>query len=340
MLIHNIDQSTLDVQTQPIARRKFVGVLGGVAVGLLGSRVTACADASESTKSMTLGFSLYGMKTLKTEEALGVLAEIGYDAVELCVWPDWDSSPANMPPERRRSVRKLLRDSGLRLSSLMEFLHPSPTDDAQQRQAMVDRLKAAAELGHDLSPDAPPLIETTLGGGRWDGVKTMYCDRIGRWAELGHATETTIAIKPHRGGGMSLPREAVWLIRQLGEPMRLRMVYDYSHYDFCGVTLEETLTTALPYTAFVAVKDVVKQDGRVRFALPGEGGRIDYPKLLRMLQGGGYRGDVNCEVSGQIWKREGYDPIAAARTCYRNIAAAFERAGVPRVSNRLGSANQ
>jgi len=219
----------------------------------------------------------------------------------------------------------------------MEFLHPSRSDAPQQRQATIDRLKAAAELGHDLSPDAPPLIETTLGGGRWDEVKTMYCDRIGQWAELGLATETTIAVKPHRGGGMSLPGEAVWLIRQLGEPMRLRMVYDYSHYDFCGVTLEETLTTALPYTAFVAVKDVVKQDGRVRFALPGEGGRIDYPKLLRMLQEGGYRGDVNCEVSGQIWKLDGYDPIAAARTCYRNIADAFQRAGVPRAANRVKS---
>jgi inosose dehydratase len=334
MPIHTVEQSTPDANAQPLTRRQFAGVLGGAVVGLLRSRKTACAEASETAKSMTLGFSLYGMGTLKTEKALGVLADIGFDAVELCVWPDWDSSPARMSSERRHAMRKRLRDSGVRLSSLMEQLHPSPTDDQQQCQAMIDRLKAAVELGHDLSPDAPPLIETTLGGGRWDEVKTMYCDRIGRWAELGHATETTIAVKPHRGGGMSLPSEAVWLIQQLGEPVRLRMVYDYSHYDFRGVTLEKTLTTALPFTAFVAVKDAVKQDGRVRFALPGESGRIDYSKLLRMLQDGGYHGDVNCEVSGQIWKRDGYDSIAAARTCYRNMAGAFERAGVPRASNR------
>lgn len=328
MASDRVKHSDPRIRTQPLTRRRFVSTL--VAVGAVGSSKCARAETPRTAKPITLGFSLYGMKSMKTEKALCILAEIGYDAVELCVWPEWDNSPARMSTERRNAVRKLLRDSGLRLSSLMEHIELRPGDSPQQQQTVTDRLKAAAELGHDISPDAPPLIETTLGGGHWNEVKAMYCERIGRWAEIGCATETTIAIKPHRGAGMSLPSEAVWLIRQLNEPPRLRMVYDYSHYDFRGLTLEETLCTALPYTAFVAVKDAVEQDGRVRFGLPGEGGRIDYAKLLRMLADGGYRGDVSCEVSGQIWRREGYDPVAAARTCYRNIAPAFEAAGIRR----------
>ena len=34
---------------------------------------------------ITLSFRLYGMKTLKTEEALWILAEIGFDSVEFTV---------------------------------------------------------------------------------------------------------------------------------------------------------------------------------------------------------------------------------------------------------------
>ena len=48
------------------------------------------------------------------------------------------------------------------------------------------------------------------------------------------------------------------------------------------------------------------------------------------LAAAGYRGDISCEVSGMVWSRADYDAIAAARTCYQNLAPAFERAGIER----------
>ncbi len=69
------------------------------------------------------------------------------------------------------------------------------------------------------------------------------------------------------------------------------------------------------------------RDGRARFMLPGENGQIDYVKLLKLLVQGGYRGTVCCEVSGKVSSQKGYDPVAAARTCYENIARALARVG-------------
>ena len=62
----------------------------------------------------------------------------------------------------------------------------------------------------------------------------------------------------------------------------------------------------------------------MEFLLPGESGTFDYANLLRLFHEGGYRGDVCCEVSSMVSSKPGYDPSAAAKTCYRNMARAFE----------------
>ena len=109
------------------------------------------------------------------------------------------------------------------------------------------------------------------------------------------------------------------------------MVFDYSHYAYRGLPLEETIRTALPYMAHVAPKDAVEDgDKKVTFALAGETGMIDFQTMLRLVQEGGYRGDVCCEVSRTVWSQPGFDAGGAARTCYKNLAAAFEKAGVSR----------
>ena len=174
------------------------------------------------------------------------------------------------------------------------------------------------------------MIQTVLGGRDWTACRERFRDRLADWIRVAEAEETVIAVKPHRGGGMSRPSEAVWLIRQLGDTPWLRMVYDYSHYAFRDMPLEETIDTALSYTAHIAVKDAVQRDGKVTFMLPGEGGAFDYAALLRRFYDGGYRGDICCEVSSAVWDKPGYDPVQAAKTCYANMAAAFEKAGVPR----------
>jgi inosose dehydratase len=186
------------------------------------------------------------------------------------------------------------------------------------------------ELAHDLAPDRPPLVQTVLGGGRWDEKKNLFRDRLAGWLTVAKESKVVLAIKPHRGGAMSRPEEAIWLIQQLKEPVCLRLVYDYSHYAFRDMPLEETVRTALPYTAHIAVKDAIQKGERVEFLLPGESGAFDYVRLLQLFHDGGYRGDICCEVSSMVSSKPGYDPMAAAKTCYKNMARAFEKARVPR----------
>lgn len=309
-------------------RRDFLkcaayGVAGAACLGR-----TALHGAAVRPGRMTLGFSTYGMQSMTTEDAIMALAKIGYDAVELNIWPGWDADAAKLSPERARTIGKLLQHWNLRLSALMENL--TIEKDPAKHDAVLERLRRASGLAHTLAPANPPLVETTLGGGIWDDVKELYQSRLADWAEVGRETKTVMTIKPHRFGAMSRPEHAGEIIEALGNPQWLRMAYDFSHYAHRDMTLADTVKTALPFASFVAIKDTVMVDGKARFVLPGESGQIDYTQLLKLLHAGGYRGDVNCEISGMVSKQKGYDPIATAEQCYANIAPAFAEAGMER----------
>jgi inosose dehydratase len=308
-----------------LSRRTF---MHACAWGTTGAVLPGIGTVTAQSGHCTLSFSTYGMKTVPTEDAVSVIADTGYDGIEITVWPDWDAAPSNMSPERRKRVRGLIEDKGLKLTSLME--HIAPTENDVEHAAQVERLRGVAQLANDLASGTPPLIQTVLGGGTWDEKKELFAKRLPDWVDVCQGQGIALAIKPHRGGGMSRPSEAAWLIKRLETGPWLRMVYDYSHYAFRDMPLEETVEQALPYLGHVAVKDAVKEGEKIRFVLPGESGEIDYAKLIRLLYDGGYRGDICCEISGQVWNVPGYDPVATARTSYTYMAAAFEKNGVPR----------
>lgn len=308
------------------SRRQFMKLAAGSAIGVA-CLPTLARSNPPSGEGMSLGFGLYGMKNVPTEKAIRMVADIGFDSVQLCLIPGWGCEPSRLSASRRREIRRAIDTSGLALRNLMEHV-PLGGDDKTQ-QAVLKRLRQAIELAHALLPGRPPLIETTMGGKEWKVEKNHFRDNLGRWAELAKSTQTVIAVKPHRGSACSRPEEAAWLIEQIDSPW-IKLVYDYSHFDNRGIPLQKSLATMLPHMAQIAVKDTEIRGGKVQFALPGTTGRIDYVTLLRQAFAAGYRGDVCCEVSSQVHRVSGYDPEAAAKTCYASMALAFREAGIPR----------
>jgi len=289
----------------------------------------AALDAPAATKraTMTLGFTLYGAKGVPLEAILPRLKSLGFDSVEMCVAPGWGCEPEACSPQRRREMAAQLRGAGLRLACLME--HVGVEGDAAAQKAVCQRLERAAELGHALSPDTPPVVESTMGGkpNTWEQVRTRFRDALGAWATVAARSKTVIAVKPHRFNAVNLPENAVWLVQQIASPW-LKLVYDFGHFVHRGMTLETTLDAMLPHTAFVHMHDTVEEKGRVQFVMPGESRQIDYAALFRRLDQAGYRGDACCEVSSMVFKKPGYDPLAAAETCARNMTTALRQAGL------------
>ena len=304
-----------------IPRRTFLSQLGVISTIPLALAADRKADVA-----WTLGFSLYGMKSLKAEEALSTVSKIGYDSVEFFTQEGGDLKPDTVSAERRRELRKLLATLPLKLTSLLENLNSA---DATKQAEMIQKIKRAADLGHAISPDAPPFINTGLGG-NWDKDKESIRDHVAAWTKAAATAKTLLLVKPHRFSTFNNAEQAVWLLEQIRSPW-LKLNFDPSHFVLRDLPLNDSLKKLLPHTKFVHVKDARMENGKAVFTLPGESGHIDYPSLFKQLSQGGYRGDINVEVSSMVSRLPDYDPVRAAKSSYERMAAALVKAGIPRL---------
>lgn len=313
--------------TDFLSRRGFLTTTAAVplAVGL-----SSASAAAARPSNMTFGFSLYGMRKLKTSDALSACARIGYDAVELVATSGWPCDPVSLGKTDRQSIGQQLKDLGLALPGIMENLHL--VVDASRHRSNLDRLKRAAELGHRLSPQQPPVIETILGGrpSQWDTLKSQMVKQLHEWAKVAKASRTVIAIKAHVGGALHRPADARWLCDEVDNRW-IRLAYDYSHFQLRNFVLEKSLKTMIDKTVFIHIKDTRGKADKFRFLLPGEGRgteRINYSHYLQLLKQHRYRGGMVVEVSGQIHGQAGYDPLKAATRSYQRLLPALRKVGL------------
>lgn len=278
-----------------------------------------------SPSGIGLGFSLYGMKTLTLADALKTCAEIGYSNVELALNAGFPTEPKVFTAEARKQVVQQLAALKLDLPCLM--VNISLTADDKAHAAALQTIRDAAQVARDMNAAQPPIIETVCGGkpATWEQQKAGMVEKLQAWAEVAEKEKTTIAIKAHVGSAVNSPERLLWLLDQVKSPA-IQVTYDYSHFELQGIDMEESMKLLLPRTKFIHVKDASGDASKFQFLLPGEG-RTDYVKYFTALKQHGYRGPVVVEVSGQIFNKPGYDPVAAAKKCHAALAGALAKVG-------------
>lgn len=300
-------------------RRQFLAATAASALVFAGNSAVfsqeTVPDQSDDPSPLRLGFSLYGMKSLDPVAAVKELREIGYETTELPVMTGWPADSSTLSKEKLRELKSALADQKMVMSAIMENLLLLSEGDAVQKN--LDRLKAAAEISLALSETNPPPIETVLGGSpmRWETDRQKMVERLRTWAELLAEMKVPLAIKAHYSNAMHRPIDVLWMIAKTNSPW-IKTVYDYSHFQLQGLSIDESLTDLLPHTAMVHVKDgKLTEAGRPEFLLPGDG-MIGYADLLGHLARKHYQGDIVVEVTGQLHSKPDYDPLATARKCF------------------------
>ncbi len=304
----------------PLARRQFLALCA--ASGLRAQ----LADLTDDKLRLPLGFSLYAMKDFRIGDAVEYCARLGYEAIEITLNEGWPTEPAKFKSGDRAQLSFQLRDLDITLPAMMEQILLT-ADDAEHARNL-EKIRLASQLGHEVAPNAPPLLETVLGGkpAQWEELKEPMAARLADWARVAAEVDQTIAIKAHVSGAAHLPEHIVWLLKQV-RSRHIRAAYDFSHFQLQGVDMRGSLRDLLPETVFVHVKDAQGTPEKPEFLLPGDGD-TDYVQLLQLLDEGGYRGPVVVEVSSQLQRKPGYSALDAADVAYESLWEAYETAGL------------
>ena len=274
---------------------------------------------------MKLAFGTYGMPEVPIREALPRLADLGYEAVEICIADRWPTSPGKMNGAERERVRAMLQVLSLDLPGLMLFLNLlAPAGEKLDEQER--RFREACALARDLAPESPPVIASVLGACEleWEQALPLVADRAARFGEIAAAEGCRLALEPHVGAVFDRPSRVIELMERVHSPS-LGINFDISHFDVAGYPRAETIAAMVPYALHTHVKDGRMVDGKVQFLLPGEGD-FDYTAYFREMAEAGWTGCVTVEVSMQIFDRPGYDPWAAARFSLEALRAARDAA--------------
>ncbi len=293
----------------------------GIAAGGLALAARSACGAPPARQELSLGFSLYGMKTLPLERALAECARIGYRNVELALIAGFPTEPAKLTPEARATIRQQIAAAGLPVTSLL--INLSLAAEGKAGAGQLENLRLAARFAAEINPGQPPIVQTVTGGApaEWETKKAMMAARLHEWDSIAREHGVTVALKAHVSSAVNTPEKLLWLLRE-ARGSNLAVAYDHSHFALAGLSVAESLRPLAPLTKFVHLKDARRDGNEVRFLLPGEG-TTDYRAYFRLLRTFGYSGPCVVEVSSQIFNRPGYDPIAAAEKSYAALAVAM-----------------
>ncbi len=276
---------------------------------------------------MIPGYNTNGFAHHRLEDALRILAELGYRAV--AITPDihhLDLGDPRWPSEADR-VAKLLDD--LKLHRVIEtgarfVLDPRRkhrptllTADPAQRQIRIGYLvrcmDLAARVGAPLvsfwsgSPDPEDGDRLALLARLVEGCKQLSDEAAKRNLRIG--------FEPEPGMLIETTEQGLELVKRVDHEA-FQLTIDVGHLQCMREPISQSLIDASPHLINVHFEDM--KAGIHDHLLPGEG-EIDLRAVLDQLKLLGYRGPVNVELS-----RHSHDAVATAR----KAMAYFHRYGV------------
>ncbi len=279
---------------------------------------------------MKIGYCTWGMPTVPVDTIIPFLARTGYTGIEVTVIPGYTTELGMLDSAERRRIARMLKSHHLELPALA-----AQTSLVEQEVGVAAdhwaRLTAAVDLAVDWALDGtPPAVDTTVGGTpeRWDELKPLLVERMGKLARYGEQRGVTIAVEPHVASMLDTPERALELLR-LVDSSYLKLNFDISHFNVQGIPVAASVAALAPQTVHTHVKDERGVVPHYEFLIPGEG-EFDYVGYLQAMQEHGYDGYITAEISIMVQQRPGYDPLAAAEQTYRTLACAFDRAGIAR----------
>jgi sugar phosphate isomerase/epimerase len=248
---------------------------------------------------LRLGYGTNGLTDLRLDDALALLADLGYDGVGLTLDHMHLDPLAPGLFARTRQVAARLRGLGLgvtvetgaryvldpRRKHGPSLLDPDPDARAARTALLVKSVRVAADLGahavHCFSGITPADTATDLAWKRLEESLTPVLDAA-RDASI------PLAIEPEPGHLLATLADFHHLRSLLGDPETLGLTLDIGHCQCLEpASPADCVRDAAPWLRHVQIEDMRRG---VHEHLPFGDGEIDFPPVLAALAATGYQG--------------------------------------------------
>jgi sugar phosphate isomerase/epimerase len=252
-----------------------------------------------SPRTLRFGYGTNGLTDLRLDDALGLLAELGYDGVGLTLdHMHLDPLASDLTARTRQVARRLDRlglgvtvETGARYvldprrKHGPSLLDPDPDRRAGRIRLLIRAVQVAADLGahavHCFS-GIPP--EGTAHDAAWQRLAEAF----GPVLEAAAGAGIPLAVEPEPGHLVATLADFHRLRHALGAPDLLGLTLDIGH---CQCLEPEPpadcVRAAAPWLRHVQIEDMRR---RVHEHLPFGDGEIDFPPVLEALAATGYQG--------------------------------------------------
>ncbi|MGX1880763.1 sugar phosphate isomerase/epimerase family protein [Streptomyces sp. NPDC055287] len=251
------------------------------------------------TTPLRFGYGTNGLTDLRLDDALALLADLGYDGVGLTLDHMHLDPLAPGLAARTRHVGRRLSKLGLgvtvetgaryvldpRRKHGPSLLDPDPAARAARAGLLVTAVRVAADLGahavHCFSGITPP---GTAPDTAWQRLTESLAPVVDAAATAG----VPLAVEPEPGHLLSTLADFHHLRRALGDPSPLGLTLDIGHCQCLEPSSPaDCVREAAPWLRHVQIEDMRRG---VHEHLPFGDGEIDFPPVLEALAATGYQG--------------------------------------------------
>ncbi|MFC8593734.1 sugar phosphate isomerase/epimerase family protein [Streptomyces atroolivaceus] len=249
--------------------------------------------------TLRLGYGTNGLTDLRLDDALGLLADLGYDGVGLTLdHMHLDPMAPDLAARTRQVARRL---TGLGLGVTVEtgaryvldprrkhgpsLLDPDPDARAARAALLVRAVDVAADLGahavHCFSGITPPDTTTETA---WQRLT----DALAPVLEASDRAGIPLAVEPEPGHLLATLADFHHLRTLLGDPGPLGLTLDIGHCQCLEpASPVDCVKEAAPWLRHVQIEDMRRG---IHEHLPFGDGEIDFPPVLEALASSGYAG--------------------------------------------------
>ena len=266
-----------------------------------------------------------GMKNLPLKQVVGILAEVGYDAIEMMCGPEAHIPSGRVNSALLKEIRTMTEAHGLNVSVINPFTGKGLYHLAlEDKQNATDHYALLQDVAVALGARGVNFL-TGYGGDKGDAFAwRLLVDVLKPICRRAEELGITMNIHNHEATTIDASSKVTLLIEHVGSDA-LKALNDITNFYHLGEDIATVTDKLGPLTAHCHVKGVTGMYPYSTFLIPGEAGdELDFRTFAETLGKVGYANYISVETFPHM-------RMEKARIAYEMMAGTLQELGLREV---------